>query len=172
VRSLTLALAAAALVVGLAPLPIARALPASAPAASGPADFAPATQFVEIDGRFVKVEVSLSRYIPGAPIEPIFPTTTVAVNLSINDGGQLPEGLDAVGVRFEKLRGVKRFFFTPVESALIADPGPEVDAAGFVGDLSDHPSVQFLRVVVRLERDGEVIKVPMGVMRVNLIPLP
>lgn len=171
-RSLTpLALAAAALALTLSPTPSAQALPAPAAAADIPVG-APVVQYVQIDGRFVKVELVVNRFIGGAPIEPWFPTTTVSVQLSINDGGQLPVGLDAVGVRFEKLRGINRFFFTPLSETGISDPGPEVDAAGYMGDLSDHPSVQYLRTVVRLERNGEVIKVPMGIIHVNTTLLP
>lgn len=133
---------------------------------------APASQTIEIDGRFVTVELSVTRAIGGAPIDPPNIVTTVHVTLSINDGALLPEGLDAVGVRFEKLRGVNRFFFTPLEPTAVAFDGFEEVQQGYQGDLSSRTSVQFLRAVVRLEIDGDVIKVPMGIVRVNTLLLP
>lgn len=138
-----------------------------------PAFPAPASQTVEIDGRFITVELTVIRAIGGAPIDPPpMSTTTVHVTLSVNDGALLPEGLDAVGVRFEKLRGVNRFFFTPLEPEVIAFDGFEHVQQGYQGDLSSRASVQFLRAVVRLELDGDVIKVPMGIVRVNTLLLP
>lgn len=167
-RSLAALILAAAVV--LAP-PTQRSQAAPAAAAS-PASADTAMQLVEIDGRFVMIELSVVRTIGGAPIDPLIPVTTAHVRVSIMDGAPLPAGLTAVGVRFEKLRGVNRFFFTRTTEV---DPGElafEEDAKAYTADLADRRTVQNLRAVVRLELDGQVIKVPMGVVRVTTVPLP
>ena len=73
---------------------------------------------------------------------------------------------------FEKLRGINRFFFTPLGEVDTGDPGPEADTQGYQGDLSDHPSMQYLRAVGRQDLNGAIIKVPMGIVHVNPVLLP
>ena len=170
ISALTVAAVAALGLAGMAPR-MACASACAEPTVSIPQP-APISQIVEIDGRFVTVELMVNRSIGGAPIEGLMPTTIVSVQITVSDGGQLPEGLHAVGVRFEKLRGVNRFFFTPVSEVETGDPGPETDSQGYQGDLSSRASVQYLRAVVRLETDTDVIKVPMGIVHVNQVLLP
>lgn len=133
---------------------------------------APVTRQVEIDGRFVTVELQIIRTIPGAPSPVPNITTRVDVNLRISDGAPLPEGLKAVGVRFEKLRGIKRFFFTPLTEIQAMPFGFEEDLMAYTGDLSDRRDVKFLKAVVRLEVGSEVIKVNMGRVAVGMLALP
>ena len=133
---------------------------------------APASLTVEIDGRFVTVELSVDRTSGGAPIDPFIPVTTAKVTISIHDGAQLPNDLRVVGVRFEKLRGVNRFFFTPVSELPPAAVGFEIVQKDYHGDMPDRRTVQYLRAVVRLETDTEVIKVPMGIVHVTTLILP
>lgn len=144
-------------------------------AAPGESQSPPASAIVEIDGRFVTVNLSITRVVGGLPRAVQSPSTGVDVHLVVNDGAPLPPRLDAVGVRFEKLRGVRRFFFTPVNpvSFTTFEEGTtdefEEDSLSFFGDMSERPIVQSLRATVRLELQGEVIRVPLGIVRVNTV---
>ncbi len=128
---------------------------------------------VDIDGRQVTLSVSIVRTIPGAPLpDGNLPTTVVNVRMSVRDGALLPQGLRVAGVRFEKLRGVSRLFFKPVTEFSTDPLADEEDAKVYKGDLSDRPIVQRLKTTVRLEMGDRVIRVPMGTLRVQTIPLP
>lgn len=130
-------------------------------------------QTVDIDGRLVRLAMSVVRTIPGAPNpDGNFPTTTVRVTMSIQDGALLPAGLKVAGVRFEKLRGIKRLFFTPVTEIQATVNGFELDAKEYTGDLSERSQVRFLKPTIRLEIGSRVIRVPMGTLPVQVIPLP
>lgn len=140
---------------------------------------APASRVVEIDGRFYTIELSINRYIGGAP-GPDGPNITTGVNvqLLVRDGALLPENLRAAGVRFETVRGPRRVLFSPLApvDVVIADDQIdhpfELDFQHYVGDLSERRAVRFLRTTVRLVFDGEIIRVPFGVLPVNVTPLP
>lgn len=164
-----LAALAPLLILAAAPLPAAHAAPRALETSLLPA---PVTRQVEIDGRFVTVELQIIRTIPGAPSPVPNITTRVDVNLRISDGAPLPGGLKAVGVRFEKLRGVKRFFFTPLTEVEAIPFGFEEDLMAYTGDLSDRRDVKFLKAVVRLHVGDEVIKVNMGRIAVGTLALP
>lgn len=181
-RRVSCQIAASALSCALALSSAAWALPTTANTETSPnsasADIpfsAPASKMVEIDGRFIKVEVNLVRFVPGAPGPDIRTTTQVNVQLSVNDGAQLPVGLDAAGVRFEYVTGTRRAFFKPLEPIPVAaseDAIFELDFQPYQGDLSDRNAVKNLRTTVRLEYNGRVIRVPFGVLRVETVPLP
>lgn len=128
---------------------------------------------VDIDGRIVKLSMYVVRVIPGAP-DPTgsLSTTTVRVTMSIQDGALLPEGLKVAGVRFEKLRGIRRLFFTPVTEIQATVDGFELDAKEYTGDLSERSQVRFLKPTIRLEIGSRVIRVPMGTLPVQSIALP
>lgn len=128
---------------------------------------------VDVDGRLVRLSMYVVRTIPGAPNpDGNFPTTTVRVTMSIQDGALLPTGLKVAGVRFEKLRGIKRLFFTPVTEIQATVGGFELDAKEYTGDLSERSQVRFLKPTIRLEIGSRVIRVPMGTLPVQVIPLP
>ena len=166
----TLAALAPLAILAAAPVPAADAAPQLLETTLLPA---PVTRQVEIDGRFVTVELQIIRTIPGIPSEfGTNITTRVDVNLRISDGAPLPEGLKAVGVRFEKLRGIKRFFFTPLDEIQAAPFAFEEDVQAYTGDLSDKREVKFLKAVVRLQVGDEVIKVDMGRVAVGTLALP
>lgn len=133
----------------------------------------PVSRQVQIGDRFYTVTILVTRTIPGAPLDPPqTPNTSVSVQLSVNDGAQLPVDLRVMGVRFEKLRGVNRFFFVPTELQ-VADPGDfELDQRDYLGDMSDRPNVQRLKATIRLKNGDQVIRVPMGVIEVRTILLP
>jgi hypothetical protein len=131
---------------------------------------------VEIDGRFYTVAVQINRAIGGAlgPDGP-FISTSVAVQISVNDGALLPDDLRVAGVRFETTRGIRRVFFTPVErieAFPFDDATDEVDQDDYVGDLSARRAVKFLRTTVRIEVGDRVFRIPFGVQPVVITPLP
>lgn len=133
----------------------------------------PVTRQVQIGDRFYTVSLVVTRWIPGAPVDPPqTPTTTVTSNISINDGALLPANLDVVGVRFERLRGANRFFFVPMEPSVIDPDNFEQDIRAYRGDMSDRPNVQRLRATVRIKNGDQVIRVPMGVIEVQTVALP
>ena len=152
-------------------LPRAFRAPAPTPAAASLSQPESITQIVEIDDRFYTLEVTVTRVIGGAPMDHNIPTTTVSVRLSAHDD-ELPANLDAVGVRFEKLRGTNRFSFIPLYAIQTGDLVFEEDTQVYHGEYPDPSDVQYLRTVVRLEQGNRVIKVPMGIVRVNQLALP
>lgn len=133
----------------------------------------PVSRQVQIGDRFYTVTILVTRSIAGAPLDPPqTPNTSVSVQLSVNDGAQLPVDLRVMGVRFEKLRGVNRFFFVPTELQ-VADPGDfELDQRDYLGDMSDRPNVQRLKATIRLKNGDQVIRMPMGVIEVRTLLLP
>lgn len=128
---------------------------------------------VDIDGRFVTLRMFVIRAIGGAPNpQGNTPTTTVHVTMSIQDGAPLPNGLRVAGVRFEKLRGVQRLFFTPVTDIATQVDDFELDLKAYQGDLSERSQVQRLKATIRLKLGSRVIRVPMGTLPVQSIALP
>lgn len=144
----------------------------AAAAASGDAALPPpGTRMVEIDGRFVTIKVSLMRVIPGIP--GAAKVTTASVDVSIQDGAPLPEGLRATRVRFEKLRGDNRVFYAPLTSIEPSRSDFELDLDSYQSDISAQaPAARRLKATVRLEMNGRALRVPVGMVMVESIALP
>lgn len=161
-----------ALIASMSVLCLARPEPATAAVRSLDAALPPpGTTMVEIDGRFVTVKVSLKRVIPGIP--GAAKVTTASVDVSIQDGALLPDGLRATRVRFEKLRGTDRGFYAPLTSVQPSRSDFELDIDSYQSDISaSAPAAQRLKATVRLEMNGRVIRVPLGIVPVETIALP
>lgn len=128
---------------------------------------------VQIDGRFITVQLLVRRTIPGAPlVGGSRPTTTAEVELWVQDGALLPAGLSAKSVRFQKQFGRREVFFTPLVETLFTTQGFELDGKAFNGNLVNTPNAQRLGATVRLSYNGRIISVPMGVVSVWTVPLP
>lgn len=143
---------------------------------ASPSDIVRTRRTVEIDGRFITLELTVVRYFGGQP-DPtggLNPVTSVSVDMFVNDGALLPAGLKAAGVRFQRLRGPNPAWFTPLNltSSETTHGQFELDIKRYQGDLSDRRTVRNVNAAVRLEYQGRVIRVPFGVVPVNQLVLP
>lgn len=133
----------------------------------------PASRVIMVDGRAVTVTISMTRYIPMSILGlPSFAWTGVSVGLSVNDGAQLPSGIVATRVRFEKLRGNNRVFGVNLtEDQVIggggAENGTEADSRSYSATVSDQTArITRVKATVRLRIDGELRTVPFGIISI------
>ncbi len=162
----TALLAATALTIASTPAAAAAIRSTRGPSDVSPLTAAPIERIVEIEGQQVRITLTVQNYaVRTATVGALRQPTLIIVALDTVDGLPLPEGLTATRVRLQRVASPHR--------VVRRDLTPRAFIATLIGhnefgaDVAPRlvANTRF-RAAIRLEINGQIRNVPMGVLRV------